>query len=133
MFQNRSKILVKRRERDLHDVFQRLSILRRLRHELKTLQAAIEESRDGAEVLSFLELAIFPSRAFAPAPNLLPRRHYPPRPCPRPPDTPPLPPPSHSLKTPRPPPGRRAILRRRPKTPAATPSSPAPASPTPQT
>src|SRR5262249_55010044 len=38
------KILVKRRERDLHDVFQRLSIPRRLRHELKTLQAAIEES-----------------------------------------------------------------------------------------
>jgi hypothetical protein len=61
MFQNRSKILVKRRERDLHDVFQRLSILRRLRHELKTLQAAIEESRDCTEVFSFLELAIFPS------------------------------------------------------------------------
>src|SRR5262245_56115305 len=34
--------LVERRERDLHDVFQRLSILRRLRHELKALQAAIE-------------------------------------------------------------------------------------------
>jgi hypothetical protein len=61
LFQNWSKILVKRRERDFHDVFQRLSVLRRLRHELKTLQAAVDESREGAEVFSFLDLSIFPS------------------------------------------------------------------------
>src|SRR5215813_9429589 len=55
------KFLVERRECDLHDVFQRLAILRRLRHELKTLQAAIEISRDSAEVSSIPDLAIFPS------------------------------------------------------------------------
>src|SRR5205085_1360067 len=57
LFQNASKKLVQHRERDLHDILQRLAIPRRLRHQLQSLQAAIEEARDGAEVAPALDLA----------------------------------------------------------------------------
>src|SRR5712692_6237019 len=57
-FQNNTKNLVEYRERDLHNILQRLAILRVLRHQHQSLDAAAEKSRDGARITNSFEFTI---------------------------------------------------------------------------